>query len=52
MDLTWADVAQPLVAGLAGILGVYLVEEALGTLRRRGWCPERWNRPPPAPDRR
>jgi hypothetical protein len=44
MDLTWADVAQPLVAGLAGILGVYLTEETLRALRRKGICPDRWNR--------
>jgi hypothetical protein len=44
MDLTWADIAQPLVAGLAGMLGVYVTEETLRALRRRGLCPERWNR--------
>jgi hypothetical protein len=42
MDLTWVDAAQPVVAGLAGILGVHGLEEALGALRRRGLCPERW----------
>jgi hypothetical protein len=44
MDLTWADLAQPLVGGLAGILGVHLVQEMLGVLRRKGVCPDRWNR--------
>lgn len=44
MDLSWADVAQPVVGGLAGILGVWLVEETLRTLRRRGLCPRRWDR--------
>jgi hypothetical protein len=47
VDLTWADVAQPVVAGLAGVLGVYSVEEGLRALRRRGLCPERWNRERP-----
>jgi hypothetical protein len=44
VDLTWADIAQPLLAGLAGVLGVYLPGEVLGTLRRKGMCPERWRR--------
>jgi len=44
MDLTWVDVAQPVVAGLAGMLGVYAMEEALGALRRSGLCPQRWTR--------
>ncbi|GAA3345524.1 hypothetical protein GCM10020358_52960 [Amorphoplanes nipponensis] len=44
MELTWVDLAQPAVAGLAGMLGVYAVESALGALRRSGLCPERWSR--------
>jgi hypothetical protein len=44
MDLSWADVAQPVVGGLAGILGVWLIEGSLRALRRQGVCPERWNR--------
>jgi hypothetical protein len=44
LDLIWADIAQPLVAGLAGMLGVYLTEAVLRGLRRRGVCPDRWNR--------
>ncbi|GAA2579033.1 hypothetical protein GCM10010435_64800 [Winogradskya consettensis] len=41
MDLTWADLAEPVVGGLAAILGVYLTEEALQALRGR--VPGRWN---------
>lgn len=44
MILTWWDAAQPVVGGLAGILGVYAVEDVLGRLRRRGLCPARWSR--------
>jgi hypothetical protein len=44
MDLSWADVAQPVVGGLAGILGVWLAEGWLRALRRQGVCPERWSR--------
>ena len=44
MYLTWTDLAQPLVAGLASVLGIYLTEIILSALRRRGMCPERWNR--------
>jgi hypothetical protein len=44
MDLTWVDVAQPVVAGLAGMLGVYVTEEGLRGARRRGLCPARWTR--------
>jgi xanthosine utilization system XapX-like protein len=44
MDLSWVDIAQPAVAGLAGMLGVYLVEDVLTVLRRRNLCPARWNR--------
>jgi hypothetical protein len=44
MDLAWADVGEPLVAGLAGIVGIRLAEEALRVLRRQGRCPERWAR--------
>jgi hypothetical protein len=42
MDANWADMAQPLMAGLAGVLGVYIPEHVLRTLRRDGRCPERW----------
>ncbi len=44
MDLTWAEVATTVVAGLGGMLGVYVMEDVLRMLRRRGVCPERWNR--------
>ncbi|GGQ82802.1 hypothetical protein GCM10010166_61220 [Couchioplanes caeruleus subsp. azureus] len=44
MNLTGADFVHTLVAGLAGGLGVYLLGEALGVLRRYGMCPERWRR--------
>lgn len=44
MNLTWWDAAQPVVAGLAGILGVHLVEDVLAALRRRDLCPDRWGR--------
>ena len=43
MDLMWADLAQPLVGGLAGMLGVCVVEEVLRVLRGKGLCPERWS---------
>ncbi len=43
MDLTWAEVATTMVAGLGGMLGVYVMEDVLRMLRRRGLCPERWN---------
>ncbi|GAA0804955.1 hypothetical protein [Spirilliplanes yamanashiensis] len=42
--MTWAEIAQPVLAGLAGMLGAYVAESGLGTLRRRGLCPQRWNR--------
>ncbi|MFI5496951.1 hypothetical protein [Actinoplanes sp. NPDC051859] len=42
MYLTWADIAQTVMAGLAGMLGVYLIEEALRVLRKRGISPTRW----------
>jgi hypothetical protein len=42
--LTWAEIAQALVGGLAGIIGVYAVEDVLHRLRERGKCPERWRR--------
>ena len=45
MDLTWAVIAQTLLAGLAGMLGVYVIEEVLRVLRRKGLCPQRWNTP-------
>jgi hypothetical protein len=44
VDLAWGDLAQPLVGGLTAMLGVYVVEDVLGRLRRRGWCPPRWDR--------
>jgi hypothetical protein len=44
VDLMWADLAQPLIGGLAGMLGVYVMEEGLRVLRRRGICPESWRR--------
>ena len=44
MDLTWAEVATTVVAGLGGMLGVYVMEDGLRMLRRRGVCPPRWNR--------
>ena len=40
--MTWAEVGQTVVAGLAGMLGVYGSQEVLEVLRRRGWCPARW----------
>ncbi len=42
--MTWADVAQPLLGGLAAILAVQLTEGMLDDLRRRGACPRRWSR--------
>lgn len=36
MYLTWWELAQPAVAGLGGILGVYLAEDLLVVLRKRG----------------
>lgn len=44
MDLTWAEVATTVVAGLGGMLGVYAMEDGLRMLRRRGLSPERWDR--------
>ena len=41
--MTWAEIAQPVLAGLAGMLGVYVAESGLTTLRRMGLCPARWN---------
>jgi hypothetical protein len=46
MDLAWVDVAEPVVAGLAGVLGICLTEEVLRVLRRSGLCPQRWTRDP------
>ncbi|MFI7598744.1 hypothetical protein [Actinoplanes sp. NPDC049681] len=42
MLLTWAEVFQAVVAGAAGMLGVYSAEAGLRSLRRSGMCPERW----------
>jgi hypothetical protein len=36
MDLTMADVLQPVLAGLGGLLGVYAVQDLLQVLDRRG----------------
>jgi hypothetical protein len=33
----WWDLAQPLVAGLGGILGVYAADDLLKALRCRGY---------------
>jgi hypothetical protein len=44
MGLSWSDVIQPVIAGLAAILGVHATEEVLRVLRRRGICPDRWAR--------
>ncbi len=44
MGVAWADIAQPLLGGLGGMLGVYLVEEGLRLLRRGRLCPDRWAR--------
>ncbi len=35
--MLWWDLAQPLVAGLGGILGVYAADDVLKALRRRGF---------------
>jgi uncharacterized membrane protein len=40
VDLTWADLVQTLVGGLAAVLGVSATQEML----RLGRCPERWKR--------
>lgn len=42
MYLTWAEIAQTLLAGLAGMLGVFVIEEGLRVLRKRGIAPARW----------
>ncbi|MEU8663202.1 hypothetical protein [Actinoplanes philippinensis] len=42
MQTLLTDLATPLITGLAGMLGVYAVEDILGRLRRSGRCPERW----------
>jgi hypothetical protein len=42
MDLSWVDVAEPAVAGLAAFLGVQITQDVLVLLRRKGRCPERW----------
>ncbi|MBL7256371.1 hypothetical protein [Paractinoplanes lichenicola] len=42
--MTWADVAEPIVAGLAAVLGIYATQEGLTQLRRRGIGTERWIR--------
>lgn len=44
MGLTWADLAQAVVGGLAAVLGVQAAQAGLAALRRRGVCPERWVR--------
>ncbi|GGQ78132.1 hypothetical protein [Couchioplanes azureus] len=42
MLVSWADIAQTLLAGLAGMLGVFVVEEALRVMRKHGLSPARW----------
>ncbi|MEV4708846.1 hypothetical protein [Actinoplanes sp. NPDC049316] len=42
MHTLLSDFATPVVAGLAGMLGAYAVEDVLGRLRRSGLCPRRW----------
>ncbi|GIE77028.1 hypothetical protein Aph02nite_29780 [Actinoplanes philippinensis] len=42
MQTLLTDLATPVITGLAGMLGVYAVEDILGRLRRSGRCPERW----------
>ena len=42
MQTLLSELATPVVSGLAGILGVYAVEDILGRLRRSGRCPRRW----------
>jgi hypothetical protein len=42
MDLSWVDLAQPVVGGLAAVLGVHLTQDTLAALRRKGLCPDRW----------
>lgn len=42
MDLSWTDAAQPMVAGLAAMLGVYLTQDVLRAIRRKARCPGRW----------
>ena len=42
MQMLIAELATPVVGGLAGMLGIYAVEDVLGRLRRSGRCPSRW----------
>ena len=42
MDLSWVDLAQTALGGLAAALGVHLTQDTLGMLRRKGRGPERW----------
>ncbi|MEV6300677.1 hypothetical protein AB0M02_14815 [Actinoplanes sp. NPDC051861] len=42
MQTLIADFAPTVVAGLAGILGVYAAEGILERLRQSGRCPRRW----------
>jgi hypothetical protein len=42
MQTLLTELATPAVAGLAGTLGIYAVEDILGRLRRSGRCPQRW----------
>ncbi|HEX8630123.1 MAG TPA: hypothetical protein VF755_18345 [Catenuloplanes sp.] len=44
MHLTWFDIAQPVVAGLGGILGSYLMEDVLAAVRRGGLSWLGWRR--------
>jgi xanthosine utilization system XapX-like protein len=41
--MEWADIAEPLIAGLGGMLGVYLAEDVLRVLRAHRLCPARWS---------
>jgi hypothetical protein len=42
MQMLLSELATPVIAGLAGMLGVYAMEDILGRLRRSGRCPRRW----------
>jgi len=42
MQTLLTELATPVTAGLAGMLGIYAVEDVLGRLRRSGRCPRRW----------
>jgi len=42
VNLSWMDAAQPMAAGLAAMLGVFVTEDVLRAIRRRALCPGRW----------